>query len=126
RRAEGGERAEVAVVQVIPRGYETADLPFDRNVIEPALHQEVEKALERAGGVPDVDLREVLRWGDSPADEIVGMAGEERADLVVLGTHGRGAVTRALIGSVASGVARAAPCPVLLVPPALWAGGGGE
>jgi nucleotide-binding universal stress UspA family protein len=44
----------------------------------------------------------------------------------VLATHGYGAVRRALIGSVASHVVRAAPCSVLLVPPALWGAGAEE
>jgi nucleotide-binding universal stress UspA family protein len=37
------------------------------------------------------------------------------ADLVVIGSHGRGGVDRALLGSVAEGLARRAPCPVLIV-----------
>jgi nucleotide-binding universal stress UspA family protein len=39
--------------------------------------------------------------------------------LLVLGTHGYGAIGRALIGSVTSRVVRAATCPMLLVPPQL-------
>ena len=53
-------------------------------------------------------------------DEIVRHLEASGADLVALGTHGPGLLKRALIGSVASGVARRAPCPVLLVPPELW------
>ncbi|MEO8844379.1 MAG: universal stress protein [Kofleriaceae bacterium] len=37
------------------------------------------------------------------------------ADLIVMGTHGRQGVKRALLGSVAESLARTAPCPVLLV-----------
>jgi nucleotide-binding universal stress UspA family protein len=94
--------------------------PFDQEVIVPELHREGEEAIARVGADAGVRIREEVRWGDRPADEIVEMAVEERADLLVMGTHGRGAVKRALIGSVASGVARRATCPVLLVPPALW------
>ena len=49
------------------------------------------------------------------ATQIVELASEERADLIILGTHGRGGVTRALLGSVADRVIRTAPCPVLTV-----------
>ncbi|HEU0078622.1 MAG TPA: universal stress protein [Longimicrobiaceae bacterium] len=45
---------------------------------------------------------------------------------LVLDTHGHGALRRALVGSIASAVARGAGCPVLLVPPALWSGDGDE
>ena len=50
-----------------------------------------------------------------PHTEIVKLATDERADLVVLGTHGRGGINRALLGSVADRVVRLAPCPVLTV-----------
>ena len=50
-------------------------------------------------------------------DEIVRTAREQRADLVVMATHGYGGYRRLLLGSVATAVARQAPCSVLLVPP---------
>ena len=39
-----------------------------------------------------------------------------RADVVVMGSHGRSALMRALVGSVSEGVIRKATCPVLIVP----------
>jgi nucleotide-binding universal stress UspA family protein len=65
----------------------------------------------RAAGVR---ARAVIRTG-SPWREILELATDERADLVVIGTHGRGGVERALLGSVADRVMRLAPCPVLTV-----------
>jgi len=59
-------------------------------------------------------VRTALRTG-APYREIVALATDERADLVVLGTHGRGGLDRALLGSVADRVVRLAPCPVLTV-----------
>jgi nucleotide-binding universal stress UspA family protein len=50
-----------------------------------------------------------------PHQEIVALAQDERADLVVIGTRGRGGINRALLGSVADRVVRLAPCPVLTV-----------
>jgi nucleotide-binding universal stress UspA family protein len=51
------------------------------------------------------------------ADEAIAEAARERqADLVVVGTHGRTGVRRFLLGSVASRVITAAPCPVMTVP----------
>jgi nucleotide-binding universal stress UspA family protein len=49
-----------------------------------------------------------------PAAEIVRHAREHHADLVVVGTHGRTGLRRAVMGSVAERVVRSAPCPVLV------------
>ena len=54
-----------------------------------------------------------LVMGD-PATEIVRIAEEEQAELIVLGTHGRTGLSRILMGSVAEAVVRHAPCPVLI------------
>lgn len=51
----------------------------------------------------------------SPFYEIVRYAGEQNADLIVIGTHGRGPIGHMLLGSVAEKVVRKAPCPVLTV-----------
>jgi universal stress protein A len=49
------------------------------------------------------------------ATEIVKAASEWPADLIVVGSHGRGGVERLLLGSVAESVTRHATCPVLVV-----------
>ena len=56
----------------------------------------------------------VLKTGDA-RDVINATAKELGADLIVMGTHGRRGVARALLGSVAETVVRSAPCPVLTV-----------
>jgi nucleotide-binding universal stress UspA family protein len=58
----------------------------------------------------------LLRTGDA-RDVINQTAKEVDADLIVMGTHGRRGVSRALLGSVAETVVRTAPCPVLTVRP---------
>jgi universal stress protein A len=50
-----------------------------------------------------------------PVDEILTFADEQKADLIILGTHGRGALTHFFLGSVAERVVRRARCPVLTV-----------
>lgn len=50
-----------------------------------------------------------------PGSEIVKAAREWAADLIVIGSHGRHGITRALVGSVADAVMREASCPVLVV-----------
>lgn len=54
---------------------------------------------------------------DAPAHELAQLASDLEADLVVVGTHGRRGASRLLVGSVAEGVVRLAPCPVLVVRP---------
>ena len=50
-----------------------------------------------------------------PFLEIIRIAKEKNVDLIVIGTHGRGALTQMLLGSVADKVIHKAPCPVLSV-----------
>ena len=50
-----------------------------------------------------------------PAAQIVRTARSTRADLIVIGTHGRRGVSKFLLGSVAERVLATAPCPVLTV-----------
>ena len=56
----------------------------------------------------------LLRTGDA-RDVIVTAAKELGVDMIVMGTHGRRGVSRALLGSVTETVVRHAPCPVLTV-----------
>jgi nucleotide-binding universal stress UspA family protein len=56
-----------------------------------------------------------LRTGRPPAEEINTYAAEIGADLIVVGTHNRGALGRVILGSVAEDVIRAAKIPVLTV-----------
>jgi nucleotide-binding universal stress UspA family protein len=53
----------------------------------------------------------------APSDEILALAAEAKADVIVVGTHGRTGVQRLLLGSVAEKVLRHAPCPVMVVRP---------
>lgn len=61
-----------------------------------------------------VEIRGILRVGEA-GEEICAQARELGADIVVVGTHGRGALGRALLGSVAESVLRASSVPVLTV-----------
>ena len=58
----------------------------------------------------------LLRTGDA-RDVILSTARELGVDMIVMGTHGRRGVSRALLGSVTETIVRAAPCPVLTVRP---------
>jgi universal stress protein A len=82
-----------------------------RKWVEETLEAWVARA--RASGL---SARAALREG-VPYREVVTAVAAEQADLVVIGTHGRGGIDRALLGSVADRVVRSAPCPVLTVRP---------
>ena len=62
----------------------------------------------------DVTVTTEVLFG-RPASAIVDAAGANRADLIVMGTHGHGAMMHALMGNVAERVVRTASCPVLTV-----------
>jgi universal stress protein A len=66
--------------------------------------------------IPADDIRAERRFetGD-PAAEILRVADDIHADLIVVGTHGRTSVSRLLMGSTAEQIVRQAPCPVLTV-----------
>ncbi|HEV7402896.1 MAG TPA: universal stress protein [Chthoniobacteraceae bacterium] len=49
-------------------------------------------------------------------DKVLQQAEEHHADLIVMGSHGHGALYHLLVGSVTAGVVRGAKCPVLVVP----------
>ena len=75
--------------------------------------EQIDRLAARAkkAGIPAAAL---LVEGDA-AEEIVRVARSKRADLLVLGTHGRTGVSKFFLGSVAERVVATAPCPVVTV-----------
>jgi nucleotide-binding universal stress UspA family protein len=59
--------------------------------------------------------RTVVTTSSTPAEAIVDYAKAQNIGLIVVGTHGRRAMARLFVGSVAERVVRSAPCPVLTV-----------
>jgi nucleotide-binding universal stress UspA family protein len=72
------------------------------------------KAKEVAQG-KGIDAAVILGTGASPADEIVQVAKDQQADLVVIGSRGLAGKTRSFLGSTASQVVTYSPCSVLVV-----------
>jgi len=75
----------------------------------------IERRARRPGVRLDAALAE--NFGMRVADAVIAQAKRWRADLIVMGTHGRRGLQRALVGSDAELVVRYSPVPVLLVPP---------
>ena len=77
-----------------------------------AEHQKIEE-LKASCGVPDVLAVHI----QGPAiEKILHEAASQNADLIVMGSHGHGALYELLVGSVTAGVLKGARCPVLVVP----------
>ena len=70
----------------------------------------------RALGMGSGGVERVMAEGE-PAEVLVGECRRLKADLVVIGTHGRTGVSRALLGSVAAALLEAPPCDVLVAKP---------
>jgi nucleotide-binding universal stress UspA family protein len=113
KRSGGGTRLDVVLVR--PPG--DAAAPAAANDMQRALHDHVSASGERTGCAALVQLDESIIEHDDAAEAILEAAGRRDADLVVMGTHGRAAHDRALIGGTSSSVARRTGCPLLLVPP---------
>jgi len=91
------------------------DLEPPSEALDLRLREELRRAaaeLER----PGLEVSTLLRRG-RPEEVIVEVAREMRADLIVLGTHGRTGLGHLALGSVAERVLRSAPCPTLTVKP---------
>lgn len=113
-------RAQLTVVHVVEnvaaRAYGADGFVF----VEPDLQPAVEAAgRTQVNALLSDEDRDVLQaeavviTSNAPALAIVDYAKMNAVDLIVMGTHGRGAVAHLLMGSVAERVVRTAPCPVL-------------
>lgn len=62
-----------------------------------------------------LDINYIIQRGFSPYEEILRFAEDNQVDLIVMGTHGRTALSRFFLGSVTTKVVHHAPCPVMTV-----------
>jgi nucleotide-binding universal stress UspA family protein len=113
--------SELHTVYVVDRRLHKGDLAADPTVLKTELAQiHAEAGAELARQVDDEHrarighIIEHIRIG-SAADEIVAVAAEVAASLIVVGSHGAGAIERLLLGSTAERVVRRAHCPVVVV-----------
>ena len=116
---------ELHLLHVVDRQVHKGDFKTTTEAIE-AQFQDITRAVEEelAAMAPSAEeraqvgkLRRHTATG-KPADEIVEVAEKLGTELIVMGTHGRTGVRRAVIGSVAEAVVRHAPCTVVCVKPA--------
>lgn len=107
---EAGAR-EVIVVHVVDGGILAPAAEIFESEARAALDDVVGRL--RAAGLA---VRPEFRVGGA-AHEILELAREERVSVIVIGSHGKGLVREALLGSVSDAVVRRAQVPVLVVKP---------
>jgi nucleotide-binding universal stress UspA family protein len=128
-RMSDSELHVVHVLDVAPSPallYPEATDPEGAEVSDQALEQDLQRRVDQLGRqILDAEAERVqaaggtvagshLAMGDAPR-EIVHLAEDLDAGLVVIGSRGRGGIRRALMGSVSDAVVRHAHCPVLVV-----------
>ncbi len=109
--------AEMAFIHVIePAVVNAADTGIQPDVFVATAKETAKKLIDdfRKRLPPQATALDFVQIG-SPETEIVKAAKDWPADLIVIGSHGRGGLQRVLLGSVAEGVMRQAACPVLVV-----------
>ena len=107
--------AELLVVSVIdPPTIRPVGVGGQRPDVVRASRETAAQALVTRGRAASVRVT-FLIWDGDPGQSIVDAAASEQVDLVVVGSHGRGAVGRFFVGSVSEYVVRNARCPVLVV-----------
>jgi nucleotide-binding universal stress UspA family protein len=104
----------LSVIGIPSMGIPEVGVAVTNTLIESTVHTQqagLDKLVSRRASA---NIETLLRTGDA-RDLIIDVAREIGADLIVMGTHGRRGVRRALIGSIAESVVRTAPCPVLTI-----------
>ncbi len=99
-----------AVLQTMVSAQEVEQIASDLRV---KAEQQLVR-LEKQMWAGDFDVDSAVRVSFQPAQAILGFAAEIEADLIALATHGRGAIGRTFVGSIADKIIRASTTPVLV------------
>jgi nucleotide-binding universal stress UspA family protein len=119
--------SRIALIHVVPDfsslvipGFGNAPAPLysPREILEAqeAAFERVMSPARRLFEAVGIEVETCCRAATSPGDEIATLAVRRRLDLLVMGTHGHGALKSVLLGSVAMRVAARCTTPLMLVP----------
>lgn len=116
-------RAKLRIIYVVDEFYvDYIGLGIDYEQLEASFKEYGQKVLNNMEAIArqanvdfDTQLIEIKTSGDRISEKITEAAKTWSADLIVIGTHGRRGFHHFLLGSVAEGVIRIAPVPVLLI-----------
>ena len=113
-RAVQGDVALITVVDPSANSLPESGIPAADQIA--FAEEDAKRLLTEIGARSDMQPRPLAFTAvGKPADKIVDAARDWPADLIVLGSHGRGGVRRLVLGSVAEAVMRHAPCPLFIV-----------
>lgn len=113
--------ARVTLINVAPREPDILGQQLTRKVVTEPVPEDVRERYDELMACAkrlqdaDVTVSPLLVRGDR-VRTVMREVEREEADLIVMGSHGRGALYRRIMGSVSEGVLREAKCPVLIVP----------
>ena len=120
--------AQITILYVLatPRIVGEMDWPLDQKMIEAAKPVQAEKIKNRLDAIVKQELKDrpdaikrvtsvQIAEGD-PASAILQAADEMDADVLIMGTHGKGIIAHAFLGSVASQVLQRIRIPVFIIP----------
>lgn len=86
---------------------------FDRTELENDAKRFLNEQLDRAGSTDGVTVHRVIAHGD-PSASLIEACRQSGAELLVIGSRGRGGFSGLLLGSVGQECASHAPCPVVI------------
>jgi nucleotide-binding universal stress UspA family protein len=120
--------AQINILYVLPtpRIIGEMDWPMDQKMIEAAKPAQMKKIKTRLDAIVKKELKDrpdaikrvasiQVSEGD-PASEILQKAEDMKADVLIMGTHGKGIIAQAFLGSVASQVLQRIRIPVFIIP----------
>ena len=108
---QSGARLLIVHVEEPPLAYGGGELYY--GLPEPGSDRILKMLEDVRPRDPAVSFAHRLTMGD-PAAEVVQIAGDENAEMIVMGTHGRTGMLRLLMGSVAEAIVRQTPYPMLV------------
>jgi len=100
--------SQITLISVLPSGSESDEDQYHH------LHQVYIQEMNKTIKEKAIQVKSVIVTGD-PAEQIVNYADKKNIDLIIMGTRGRSAIKRWVLGSVADKVVSATTCPVALI-----------
>ncbi len=113
--------ARLTVATCLPTDYSTGKWYTDKRYSEAIIEKRKDailKALKKPQDIAkkeNIQIKTKILEADSIVKEIVSFAKSSKIDLIVMGSRGKTAWNKLVLGSVASGVSQSVHCPVLLV-----------